>query len=32
LIIIGSIRSGRSGLLAKKIIEGNLTKNLMVIA
>ncbi|HZF41360.1 MAG TPA: undecaprenyl-diphosphatase UppP [Blastocatellia bacterium] len=31
LIIIGSIPIGTIGLLAKKIIEGNLTKNLMVI-
>jgi undecaprenyl-diphosphatase len=32
LIIIGSIPIGTVGLLAKKIIEGSLTKNLMVIA
>jgi undecaprenyl-diphosphatase len=31
LIIIGSIPIGTIGLLAKKIIEGTLTKNLMVI-
>ncbi|MBO0860827.1 MAG: undecaprenyl-diphosphatase UppP [Chloracidobacterium sp.] len=32
LIIIGSIPIGTIGLLAKKIIEGNLTKNLLVIS
>ncbi len=31
LIIIGSIPAGLIGLLAKKIIEGNLTKTLLVI-
>src|SRR5215475_7171773 len=31
LIIIGSIPIGTIGLLAKKVIEGSLTKNLMVI-
>src|SRR5262249_829477 len=31
LIIIGSVPIGTIGLLAKKIIEGNLTKNLKVI-
>ena len=31
LIIIGSVPIGTIGLLAKKIIEGGLTKNLMVI-
>ncbi|MCI0660911.1 MAG: undecaprenyl-diphosphatase UppP [Acidobacteria bacterium] len=31
LIIIGSLPIGLVGLLAKKIIEGNLTKNLIVI-
>ena len=32
LIILGSIPIGTIGLLAKKIIEGNLTKNLFVIS
>jgi undecaprenyl-diphosphatase len=32
LIIIGSIPIGTVGLLAKKIIEGSLTKNLLVIS
>ncbi len=31
LIIVGSLPIGTIGLLAKRIIEGNLTKNLMVI-